>query len=765
MSTLKRFGFGLVIVLAAIAVSAVPSHADAATPKTPIDSAYVSRIIDDQVFTNKNAMSAAEIQNFLNARVPNCQSGYTCLKNYHDPLDPVPGRTAAQLIYDMGQALGLNPQVILVTLQKEQSLVNDDYPYASQYQTAMGYGCPDGGSCATEYFGLYNQIRLGATALRAAQYRSCGDYSSIPGWYSWFPTELQRGQTTNGAVNPYRLDQTNTTIGTCATGALYLYTPHRVDGAWISRSYRPGIAATYYYGNYNFVTIWKGWFGSTWGDPYRAQWVSQTGGSTMIAGTAQTVTMTFKNTGNQTWTQNQVKLGTSHGLNRASQFSGGAGWLASNRIQMVESSVAPGANATFTFALSANVPPGNYAEYFQPLVEGIVWMDDWGAYYPIAVGEATHAAQLVSQQVPDMLPGGLTGTVTLRYKNVGLSTWTNSGATPTRLGTDSAQNHVSPFYTPGSWVSNNRVGLQEASVPPGGIGTFTFAVTAPSVGRYTETLNPVIDGVAWMDERVTISFETGGTYEAQWVGQSAYPLITAGQTAPVYLDYRNTGTATWYNDGAHAVDLGTDNPRDYASLAASGWLSANRAATFAGKVVNGSLVSSATIAPGETARFAFTVVGPPAGDYQEYFRLVAEGRAWFGTAGVYQHLNTVPRYGATFAGQSYPSNLTLGAGQTAWVEFRNTGNLPWEKGGANPFRLGTNRPQDYASSFYDSADWLAPNRLELDQATVNPGQVGRFTFTLKPSQAGNFNEYFRPVVEGRTWLQDWGVFFPLSVQP
>lgn len=726
-------------VIAMLALSAIPTDAKAAANTPPIDAAYNSRIIDDAVFSNHGSMSAQAIQEFLNARVPVCRAGYTCLKDYRDPQDPL-YRTAAQLIYDTAQNLQINPQVILTTLQKEQSLVTDTYPYASQYQEAMGYGCPESQStCNAQYHGLYNQISLGSKLLKVGQLRNCGDTTSYPGWN--VNTRWRIGNTTT-------VDGKATFIGTCATGSLFNYTPHRPDSAWLA------INGIYYYGNYNFIGIFNRWFGSTWAGSYRSQWVSQTYPSPVVRGSSQPVTIKYRNTGVTTWQQNSVRLGTSAPLDRASGFAGaaGSGWVGPNRIQMQEPSVAPNQEATFTFNLMGNPPAGRYNEYFRLVVEGVAWMEDWGVHVPVTMADAPEAASLVYAVAPDMLNGNRQGTVVLKYRNTGASSWFRDGINPVRLGTENPRNHESQLYTPNNWLSTNRIGLQESQVLPGDIGTFIFTVTAPQTGRYKVAVNPLYEGVIWMNAPVTVSAETGGTYQATWVTQSPSPQITPGQTATAYIDYRNTGTATWYNDGPNAVRLGTDFGQDRHSAAASGWLAPNRPATL----------TQSSVAPGEIGRFSFTVAGPPPGVYNEFFRPVAEGRTWFGQRGAYIPINTIPHYSAHWNAQNVPTALTLGQTQTGWIEFRNTGNLPWTKAGANPFRLGTSRAQNRASSFMGS-DWLAPHRIQLDQDTVNPGQVGRFTFQLSPTRAGLSNEYFQPLVEGITWLQDWGVYFPLDV--
>jgi hypothetical protein len=84
-----------------------------------------NNLIDDRVFDNVNSMSASQIDAWLNASFPN-----SCISSNNgfaaaDPAgySPSGGFTyggavsAGQVIYDAGQAYGLNPQVLITTLQ------------------------------------------------------------------------------------------------------------------------------------------------------------------------------------------------------------------------------------------------------------------------------------------------------------------------------------------------------------------------------------------------------------------------------------------------------------------------------------------------------------------------------------------------------------------------------------------------------------------------------------------------------------------------
>src|SRR5680860_1840612 len=42
------------------------------------------RIISDAIFYDGTTLTVSQIQSFMNAKVPSCWSGYTCLKSYRE---------------------------------------------------------------------------------------------------------------------------------------------------------------------------------------------------------------------------------------------------------------------------------------------------------------------------------------------------------------------------------------------------------------------------------------------------------------------------------------------------------------------------------------------------------------------------------------------------------------------------------------------------------------------------------------------------------
>ena len=226
------------------------------------------RIIDDTVFTNSNSMNVSQIQAFLNSKVSICDNwgtngststsrrdfvishGYslpmTCLKDYQEN-----GITTAQIIYNAAQTYSINPQVLIVLLQKEQSLVTDDWPTDNQYRSATGYGCPDTAPCDSQYYGLTNQINWSAHMFRAI-------LNSSPTWWSPYVLGNNNIQWSPNAA----CGSSVVYIQNRSTQALYDYTPYQPNQAALDAGYGGGDSCSSH-GNRNFYLFFNDWFGST----------------------------------------------------------------------------------------------------------------------------------------------------------------------------------------------------------------------------------------------------------------------------------------------------------------------------------------------------------------------------------------------------------------------------------------------------------------------------------------------------------------------
>ncbi len=293
---------GLVAVEAAVTT---PSSAEAAD----LSKFDPGNIISDTVFFNPSTMTVAQIQAFLKSKVSTCRTGYTCLINYKQdtpnrPKDPMcagytgaKNESAATIIYKVAKACNVNPQVILVTLQKEQGFITDDWPSARMYRSAMGYGCPDTADCDINYYGFFNQVYTGTWAFQ----RYTMPKGTGPGteWYSTF-RQYAPGKTVNVRYHPDASCGTKAVrIQNEATSSLYTYTPYTPNAAALNAGYGLGNGCSAY-GNRNFFNYFVDWFGSTQGyaadAKLKALWDS-TGGSTGLLGYATNVPVKYSNGG------------------------------------------------------------------------------------------------------------------------------------------------------------------------------------------------------------------------------------------------------------------------------------------------------------------------------------------------------------------------------------------------------------------------------------------------------------------------------------
>ncbi|MBR0467945.1 RICIN domain-containing protein [Candidatus Saccharibacteria bacterium] len=227
-------------------------------------------IMSDYQMGNYNSMSEADIQRFLTAKNPcnntdynsyvsmtNRYPGYSwhwanghfiCIseERFGDGEVIGSGDTAAHIIWQAAQDYRINPQVLIVLLQKEQGLITDTFPHNRQYRAATGYGCPDTAACSSQYYGFKNQVRKAAAMFRTVL---DGGWTNYPlGWnyVQYNPNSACGGSWIN--------------IRSLATSALYRYTPYQPNASALAAGYGTGDTCGAY-GNRNFYNYFEDWFG------------------------------------------------------------------------------------------------------------------------------------------------------------------------------------------------------------------------------------------------------------------------------------------------------------------------------------------------------------------------------------------------------------------------------------------------------------------------------------------------------------------------
>lgn len=706
------------------------------------------RIIDDSVFYNSNSMSVAQIQEFLDSKMPNCDTNgvqsrsyyynpstgeinnrngvldgdvwvttsravygdrvsaagdewrgprapYTCFNQYRQTTTDIapesglcngytgaPNESTAQMLYKIAQSCGINPQVMIVLLQKEQSLITDTWPWGIQYMKATGVSCPDSYpaewapyNCDPDYLGFFKQMYYGAHRFKKYKLND-NNYNYKAGRNNtiyWHPN------TGCGTSTVFIENQ--------ATAALYIYTPYRPNQAALNNLYGEGDSCSSY-GNRNFWRLFNDWFGSTLGPSFNAEYNTQSPSYSSTAGETRSVYMSFKNTGTAFWKDdsstfpgyNPVRLATSNVINRSSSFYA-VNWLTSNRpaVQFAkvyesngttlaadQDTVYPGQIARFEFNLTipADTQPGIYREYFQPILEG---SDSW---------------------------------------NLGAQAWIEINVQPT-------------------------------------------------------------------------------SYKASYVAQSAYPEVIKGYSKNGYFKFKNSGNATWYKNTsapfrvAHVTLSGAWPLNRSSDFKDSSWPSSSRPTASFTKVYNsnGSLApDQSKVLPGQIAEFSFTLRGNynlKNQSYKEYFQPILEGASNWNMSAV-AHLNvgvSDPEFKATYVSQSAYPSIPNSQARLVYFKFRNSGNMFWKDDSSTfpgyfPVRLAATEPINRTSRFWHSGLWASSNRpngdftevyesdgvtLAADQNTVFPGQIAKFEFYFFVPPAtpnGTYKEHFQPILEG-----------------
>jgi hypothetical protein len=104
-----------------------------------------------------------------------------------------------------------------------------------------------------------------------------------------------------------------------------------------------------------------------------------------------------------------------------------------------------------------------------------------------------------TQTVSPVIPVGGSAHVTVQFRNVGQTPWIKGTAAEIRLG------EIGPRPLPPEmrldWPYPNRPALQEERiVHEQQLATFTFKVAGVVPGTYRLRLQPVVDGIAWLED-------------------------------------------------------------------------------------------------------------------------------------------------------------------------------------------------------------------------------------------------------------------------
>lgn len=265
---MRRRGRSAWTVAAALALAAsvlVPGAGAPSATAAPVTGFDAGHIISDVIFYDWQRMSAGEIDQFVRAQGAACvpAAGSTCLKDYVETTPTRPAsalcprtytgasrESAATIVAKAAVACGINPQVLLVMLQKEQGLLTAPTGRpAATYARALGLSCPDTAPCDPRYAGFANQVYSAAERFQT--------YRTYPSRYNhqagtWNQVRYHPDPTCGSSL---------VLIRNQATASLYNYTPYQPNAAALAAGSGTGDRCSSY-GNRNFHRYFTQWFGS-----------------------------------------------------------------------------------------------------------------------------------------------------------------------------------------------------------------------------------------------------------------------------------------------------------------------------------------------------------------------------------------------------------------------------------------------------------------------------------------------------------------------
>jgi hypothetical protein len=259
------------------------------------------------------------------------------------------------------------------------------------------------------------------------------------------------------------------------------------------------------------------------------------------------------------------------------------------------------------------------------------------------------------------------------YPNNYNNTWTltnpDSNAASTRV-------HFSRIETESGWdyvyvrdANNNQINRFD--------GTRSDVWSSAVPGRAVK-VQLTSDGsiTAWgfcVDRIETVS---GAQYSATWDSQSAYPTVSQGGRADLWVKYRNTGNTTWQRSSPNRTLLGTLHPDtgaiDYHSpFVCSSWIGDNRPA----------VLEESSVGPGGIGTFRFPICVPSnmaPGTYRLRVAPLVEGITWMLQSNVFWNVTVTPGgcpvYRAEYYNNRYLSGNPTFVQCEGWPIDHNWGN-------------------------------------------------------------------------------------------
>ena len=351
----------------------------------------------------------------------------------------------------------------------------------------------------------------------------------------------------------------------------------------------------------------------------------------------------------------------------------------------------------------------------------------------ISVSMPLVGAEVVSTTLPASMNAGQSYPVSVTMKNTGSTTWNEAGMV--RLGGVGDGTGDAAKFGPVRMKIPSGM-----SILPGSQYTFNFTMTAPSLpGPYTPRYRMVWEGQQWFGDQLSQPVQVvSGAVNAQVVATSIPSAMNSGQSYPVSVTMKNTGSMTWNEESMVRLGGVGDGTGDAAKFGS----------------VRMKIPAGTSVSPGSQYTFSFTMT-PPAitGSFTPRYQMVWEGHQWFGERAA----QPVSGAGAgTPPKAQFTSDVTEGESPLSvqftdqstgtapftyhWDFSDGTGNLP-ENSQQNPlWRFWKDAGTSYTvtltvTNAYGSDATVRPYYINLGSVPVTTAPVAAFLSSVQTGPA------------------------------
>jgi Ig-like domain from next to BRCA1 gene len=404
-----------------------------------------------------------------------------------------------------------------------------------------------------------------------------------------------------------------------------------------------------------------------------AAFVSQSVTASMVTGQTYSVSVTMSNTGTTTWTPAaNYRLGSQNPQDNST-------W-GMNRVNLA-SEVAPGAQATFTFTVTAPATPGTYNFQWRMVQDGVAWFGASTVNVAVTVSQPASGSLSVNFAA-QTAPVNLTSEGTLDWAHWGLN-----GA-PSFDHKAGVTQQISDYSMIGSAAAGSFGDLAYAH---------SWTDGAPTTSA-TATTGVYVSGAAGNGFRITA------------------PADTTTRTLKLYV-------GAWDAQGQLQVQLSDGSAATYTDTLAS---------SSSGTTNYVYAISYKAASAGQTVTVSYTILN----NYNGTLGNVTLQAATL-MAGTPPY---PPANAADFVSQSVPTSMLAGQPYNVSVTMRNTGVNGWSGTATSGYRLGSQNPQDnttWGTNRVPLPTYILPGAQATFNFTVTaPATPGTYNFQWRMISEG-----------------------------